>query len=353
MTFSVAAAGSAPLFYQWSNQGGPIGGATNATYAFNAPAGTNSYSVSVSNSFGGAVSSTAILAGITNSPPIVAFNGTDWTLNNNGNVTPSIFGNLLTLTDGGGGEGSSAFYNVGQYVGGFVASFIYNTPGGADGITFCIQNSPAGTNALGGSGGALGYSGIAPSAAFEMNIFTNAIHGGIGVRLGTNGSIGDFSDDGYHDMTPVNIASGNNIYVQLYYLQGVMRVLLIDPVAPATNTISFPVDLPGTVGNGSAYIGFTGSDGGVTSVQTVSNLLYTYTTPPVLSLTRGAPGSAIVSWPVSVSSMFALTQSSSLAGPWSPVVAPINQVNLQNQVTLTPLNGAAFYKLQLKDPNAP
>ncbi len=261
----------------------------------------------------------------------------------------------MTLTDGNGGEASSAFHDVGQYVGGFVASFVYKTSGGADGITFCVQNSSAGTNSLGNSGGGLGYAGITPSAAFEMNIYAGSPHGGVGIRVGTNGSIGDFSNDGYNGTGSVNYTNGDNIYVRLYYMQGVLQVLLIDPTAPATNTSYFPINLPATVGNGSAYIGLTGSDGGVTSSQTVSNLLYSYTTPPILSsIARGTPGNVVVSWPVSISTLFTLMQSSSIIGPWSPAV-PVSSavVGLQKQVTLSAGGSGAFYRLQLNDPNAP
>ena len=150
----------------------------------------------------------------------------------------------------------------------------------------------------------------------------------------------------------VNFTNGDNIYVQLYYMQGVLQVLMIDPTAAATNTSSFLVNVPATVGNGSAYIGLTGGDGGVSSVQTVSNLLYSYTTPPILSsIAHGAPGQVVVSWPVSISTLFTLMQSSSVTGPWSPAV-PVSSaiVGLQNQATLNAGGSASFYKLQLNAP---
>lgn len=354
MTFSVGVSGSVPFSYQWSNENGPINGATNSSYSFDAVAGTNSYFVGITNTDGGIVSSSAVVIGETNPPPLVDFDSTDWALNDNGTVTPSISGSLLTLTDGNGGEASSTFFDVGQYVGGFVASFTYQTTGGADGITFCLQNSPAGTNALGGDGGGLGYIDITPSAAFEMNIYGGVAHGGAGIRVGTNGAIGDFSNDGYHSTGSVNYTNGDPIYVQLYYSQGTMQVLMVDTNASTTYTTNFAIDLPAAVGNGSAYIGFTGGDGAVTSVQTVSNFLYSYTTPPILAIGHGAPGQVVVSWPVSVSSLFTLEQSSSLTGPWTPA-APVSSaiVGLQNQAVLTVGGSTTFYRLQLNDPNAP
>jgi hypothetical protein len=71
VTLSVAAAGSVPLHYQWSTQSGPISGATSPGYTFNAVAGTNSYSVIVTNSSGSVTSSVAV---VISSPSIVTVN---------------------------------------------------------------------------------------------------------------------------------------------------------------------------------------------------------------------------------------------------------------------------------------
>jgi len=277
-----------------------------------------------------------------------------WDINDDGVFVPTINNDMLMLTDGNNGESSSAFYTSGQYIGGFVASFIYQANGGADGATFCVQNSPSGTSALGAPGGDLGYTGITPSAAFEMNIYTNATHGGAGILVQTNGNIGNFSNSGYISTAPVNIGSGDSIYVRLYYLQGVMNILLVDSSVSTTYTANFAIDIPAAVGNGSAYIGLTGSDGGVASIQTVSNLLYSYTTPPMLSIAHGASGQVVVSWPVSVSSLFTLMQSGSLNGPWAPA-APASSavVGLMNDAAFNAGGSASFYALQLNDPNAP
>lgn len=66
ITLSVTATGSQPLYYQWSNQNGPISGATNASFSFDAVAGTNDYFVGVTNSLSGIVSSTATVISATN-----------------------------------------------------------------------------------------------------------------------------------------------------------------------------------------------------------------------------------------------------------------------------------------------
>jgi len=66
VTLSVGAEGALPLKYQWSNQNGPIVGATNTSYTFPAVAGTNSYFAGITNAYGGIVSSMAVVISSTN-----------------------------------------------------------------------------------------------------------------------------------------------------------------------------------------------------------------------------------------------------------------------------------------------
>jgi hypothetical protein len=66
VTLSVVGSGAVPLEYQWFNQSGPISGATNASYSFSAVAGTTSYQVVVTNSFGSVTSSIAEVISSTN-----------------------------------------------------------------------------------------------------------------------------------------------------------------------------------------------------------------------------------------------------------------------------------------------
>jgi hypothetical protein len=71
------------------------------------------------------------------------------------------------------------------------------------------------------------------------------------------------------------------------------------------------------------------------------------TRPPFLSIARGAPGSVVVSWPSSASSLFELQQTTALNGTWSKVSATPTVVGSQYQVTLTPGTSAVFYRLVL------
>jgi len=74
-------------------------------------------------------------------------------------------------------------------------------------------------------------------------------------------------------------------------------------------------------------------------------LLGTLPGAPLLSITLGAPGSVVVSWPVAVSSSFVLQQSPAVIGPWSNVNITPQVVNSQNEITFTLGPTAAFYRL--------
>jgi hypothetical protein len=362
ITFSVTVTGTEPFAYQWANSSGPIAGATDSDYTFDALAGSNNYSVTVTNSVGAVPSSTAVVLGLTNPSPVIGFNGngSNWTLNQGSGwpgapTNPSIVNDLLTLTDGTNGENSSAFYDTPEYIGGFIASFTYVGNGGADGVTFCIQNSTnaadgLGLNAVGGGGGDLGYAGVTPSAALELNIYSGD-HGGTGYLFATGGSTPDSDSTvgNFLSCSPVVLSSGDPIYIQLYYDQDVLDLWFTDTKSKDTfaTTMSVP-DLPATVGAPSAFVGFTGATGGVNSIQTVSNFVFSYTTPPILSIENGSSGSVVVSWPDSVSSLFVLRQAAAIDGPWEIVPGTPVVVNAVNEVTVTAGPATAFFKLSLQ-----
>jgi hypothetical protein len=362
VTFFVTATGTEPFYYVWLLNSVAIAGATNSSYTFDALAGSNNYSVTISNSVTSISSSTAVVLGVTNAPPIVGFNGngTNWTLNQGPGwpgapTNPSIVNDLLTLTDATNGEACSAFYNTPQYIGSFIASYIYQVQPAssvADGVTFCMQDSTnaaygLGPTAVGNGGGDLGYNGITPSVAFEMNVYVSA-NGGVGILLGTNGLTADSTPQltPYGPTAPVNIGSFDPIYIQLYYSESVMRVYLSD--GKLTYTTNYTCNVPATLGSDSAYIGFTAGDGAVNSYQTVSNFLFSYTTPAILSVARKSAGTVVVSWPVSVSTLFVLQEATVLNGTWSNVTQTPQVVNGENEVTLTPGTSTAYYRLSLQ-----
>jgi len=218
---------------------------------------------------------------------IVGFggNGTGWTLNHfSGPDLPTIAADVLTLTNNGlavFGNGNSGIFDRQQSVSHFTASFTYQATGGgglglADGAVFVIENSPAGASAVGDSGGFLGYTGITPSVAVEFNIY-----GTSGTAYNTGGGVG-----GYVPTAPVDLRSGRPIKVVLTYDGTTLIEKLTDTVTSDTFNRSYQVDIPTTVGGAAAFVGFTGGTGAGTSIQQISDFVFSNEAPvPVMSST--------------------------------------------------------------------
>ena len=204
-------------------------------------------------------------------------NGTGWTVTNGDNAptATAIAANVLTLTDNGPPifETRSAFYNTKVPTGAFTASFVYTAAGlmQADGVTFTLQNSPAGPAALGpnAAGSNLGYFGITPSAAIQLNIFSGD-PGGVGSAFTTGGTL-----SAYTNTSPVNLAGGDPIQVTLSYDGSNLAENLVDETTGQKYSTTYAgVNLAAATGGTSAYVGFTGATGGLFAIQTISNFVF-------------------------------------------------------------------------------
>jgi hypothetical protein len=193
----------------------------------------------------------------------------------NGNA--AISGNALSLTTAGPQfEASSAWYPTAINVQKFTTDFTFQlSPGSptADGFTFAIQGNA--TAALGGSGGMLGYGNILKSAAVKFDLYDNAGEGPDSTGLYLNGP--DPTTPAI-DMTSsgVDLHSGHVFSVHVVYDGTNLTMTITDTTNTAlTFTQAWPVNIPGTVGANTAFVGFTGSTGGYTANQSV--LTWTYT----------------------------------------------------------------------------
>ena len=258
-----------------------------------------------------------------------------WT--RNGNAGP-VTNNSVVLTDGNPSEASSVFLNYPQYVGAFVASFTYQDVGGggADGCAFVLHDSPAGPLALGAAGGSLGCNGINPGLAVEFNIYSSY---GAGVAMRPSSQTGP----PYTSTAPVNLAGGHPIGVSLSYNGTTLSMTLTDTVSRATFTTNVVVDIVGALGTNTAYVGMTGADGGISSMQVVTNFQFASLT----SLSGRASGANTVGLAWLNSAVGLVLQQATLPGSaWTAVTdSVVLDAHGNNQVTIPAPPGSRFYRL--------
>jgi len=163
-----------------------------------------------------------------NSTTNLVLNGTATTTNTNG---------VLQLTSSAPSQVGSAWYSVLQPVaGGFSTTFTFRmlnpSEPPADGIAFVIQNSDAGTSALGGGGGGIGYQNIPNSLAIEFDTFQNfydpnANHIAI-QSCGTNPNSADHTATYGDGEVPCQIAMASTLPANLVLSDGNPHTVRID-----------------------------------------------------------------------------------------------------------------------------
>jgi len=202
--------------------------------------------------------------------PIDVLNSGELTLNNGAVLTNG----LLQLTDGGGGEIRSAFYNTPLPVSTFATDFTFQlTNAVADGFTFTIQNDPKSVRALGYGGGGLGYQSIQNSVALKFDIYNNAGEGTDSIGVYTNGAAPTVPAT---DLTPSGLVlkSGDLFHAYLVYNGTVLTVTLTDTVTGVVSSNQFTVDIRSAVSGSSAYVGFTAGTGAYTAIQEITGWTY-------------------------------------------------------------------------------
>jgi Legume lectin domain/Chitobiase/beta-hexosaminidase C-terminal domain/Bacterial lectin len=215
------------------------------------------------------------------------FAGADGPMQFNGNT--DLDDTRLQLTDGGMNEASSAFYSTPVNIQQFSTQFTFQLSNpSADGITFTIQNNAA--TALGGHGGSLGYGGIPQSVAIKFDLYSNAGEGPDSTGLYTNGAVPTMPAINLSS-TGINLHSGDEINANLTYNGTTLTMTLTDAITLATWSQSFTVNIPAIVGGNTAYVGFTGGTGGLSSSQKILSWFY-LPGPPLPNYTAGfVPGS--------------------------------------------------------------
>ena len=195
--------------------------------------------------------------------------GSGWHIVTNNAFVPTVVDDVLKITNSGVGNSANAFWNTSRMFTAkdFTISFTYTGQNnGADGIAFVVQDDPTGINAIGATGNGLGYRNITRSFAYGMNIFTTS-----GTDISTSGASFSFASP-----SPVNLRNTNPKNVTLTYDPAALTITesIVDTVAATQYTkVHEGIDLTEIIGNNQAYYGFTGSTGGTTANQTISNFM--------------------------------------------------------------------------------
>jgi hypothetical protein len=201
-------------------------------------------------------------------PGAAAIAGFDNGVSSTQNGSATVSGASVTLTHNVGDEAGSTFFNTRQQYATFTADFDYLANGSADGFSFTLENDPRGATALGDNGFALGYDGFSTPITNSASFLTSIFRGGVAYR--TNGAPATGAD-----FTSTGLAlTGTSIHYHLTYDGTTLTALLTQGANSSTFTQA--TDLATILGGGGlAFVGFTGSDGGLTSTQVVSNFTFT------------------------------------------------------------------------------
>jgi len=356
---SVVEAGNSPITNQWFygassppttalQNSGRISGANSPTLVIaNAqPSDQGFYQLAVTNGVAPYSANSQIGQLILQSEPLFN-NGAGWTFTGDGTIN----NNVLTVTAGSSGEANAIFFNTPMYIGAFALSFTYQASPSAgsgtlaDGITFCMQNSAAGVNAVGGGGGSIGYAGITNSAAIAIDLYNIAPGGYQFVTGGLNPA----NTGNYVSLSPaVSLAASNPVNINIVYDGNAMSLMFHDTVAHGTYTTNIIVgSIPNDVGGTTAYIGFTGGTGADYSSQTVANFSYV----PLAKLSATVSGSNVVlSWPVGIGG-YVLQTSANLVHPsWTTIPSPYAIVGQNYQVNVPKTGAPAYFRLSVPLP---
>jgi sugar lactone lactonase YvrE len=193
----------------------------------------------------------------------------------------AIQGTALQLTDGGTNESRSMFDVTPIGLSSFQTEFDFqllgkDTPApDADGFAFVLQSN--GPNALGSSGGGLGYGKpavaqtgpfITNSVAIKFDLHSNDGEGASSTGLYVNGAAPTTPSI---NLLPNNIDlhSGHTFHVALVYDGSTLTLTITDQKTHATVSQPFTVDIAAILGGPTGFAGFTGSTGAHTAVQNI------------------------------------------------------------------------------------
>jgi hypothetical protein len=190
-----------------------------------------------------------------------------------------IVGTALEATYGGQNFANSIYFATPVGIDTFTTDFDFTVARGStstlgEGFTFVIQNQ--GKNAVGGTGGSLGYGGIQNSVAIKFDLYNNAGEGTDSTGLYIDGATPTVPSVNLTG-TGIVLSSGHSIHSHIVYNGTNLTLTLTDNVTAATWSNAFAVNIPAIVGANTAYVGFAGGTSTATAIQSIVD--WTYTTP--------------------------------------------------------------------------
>jgi hypothetical protein len=299
-TSSTSAVGSATITV---GQSETINAIATSSGLSTSPQASASYGIGVASG-----SAPSFPVGFSSSASVMTFNG-----------STTLDDTRLQLTSGLTNQAGSAWFDTPQNIQNFTNDFTFQLSNpSADGMTFTIQNT--GLTALGPAGGGLGYGpsdpggalGIGKSIAIKFDLYDNDGEGINSTGLYTNGASPTVPATNLTG-SAINLHSGDEMLVHMVYNGTTLTMTITDGVTGGTFTTSWTINIPSTVGGNTAYVGFTGGTGGLTSSQKIENWSFvssgttqqqasaplfnpaagTYTGTQSVTLTDATPGSTI------------------------------------------------------------
>jgi hypothetical protein len=175
----------------------------------------------------------------------------------------------LQLTNGLSGEAASAWFHTPVNIQTFTTDFTFQLSNPmADGMTFAIQNGPQAQYAMGGNGFELGYEPMPNSMAIKFDLYDSAGEGPDSTGLYVNGAAPTVPAINLTG-TGIDLHSDDTMAVHLTYDGTTLTMTITDQVTSASWSTSWTINIPGTIGSNTAYVGFTGATGGLASSQKV------------------------------------------------------------------------------------
>ncbi|MBI5787845.1 MAG: PEP-CTERM sorting domain-containing protein [Candidatus Schekmanbacteria bacterium] len=200
----------------------------------------------------------------------------DFTLNGSAatiNSSPVVYNGstVLRLTNRLSQAGSAFLTNpvslgIGSFGGSFQFQITNNYNDGADGLAFVMQ--PLSATQLGGGGGGIGYKGISPSFAIEVDTWQNTEWDGqnynhVGVNI--NGNMASLHK--IYITNPVDDGIVRNVWFDYDNQTELLEIFLSrDNTKPGSQGLIFPVDgIMSNLGTDQVYLGFTSATGAASS----------------------------------------------------------------------------------------